>query len=126
MNVYKPCKYPECTELLIRGKGSYCTLHRSVSKDFNLKYREESNNDEILLKLETDKKLVKFYNSIQWKRLRLLHLHRYPLCVHCHQSGQVIDHIIRIKAGGKTLDPSNLQTMCHQCHNIKRSKESRE
>lgn len=59
-------------------------------------------------------------------KLRELHLNREPLCRECMAPGEVVDHIIRINAGGKRDDPDNLQTLCSSCHNIKRGKESQE
>lgn len=47
-----------------------------------------------------------------------------PLCVHCAKKGDVtpadvVDHIKPIKKGGAKLDESNLQGLCHKCHNRK-------
>ena len=49
---------------------------------------------------------------------------RHPLCEECERNGrvalaQVVDHIIEIADGGDPVDPSNLQSLCHACHNRK-------
>ena len=36
---------------------------------------------------------------------------------------KIVDHIIPIKMGGKTLDESNLQSLCWSCHSKKSNNE---
>lgn len=38
----------------------------------------------------------------------------------------VVDHIVPIKKGGAELDESNLQPLCHSCHNKKTYYENRQ
>ena len=71
-----------------------------------------------------------FYHSKQWRSLRSYYIQRNPLCEACKRqkpskvtAGQVVDHIIRINSGGHKTDLSNLQTLCHPCHNSKSGKE---
>lgn len=120
--VYKQCRYPDCVVLISRSnkKTNYCSQHQQIKRQ-SISVTDKS--DELILEL---KKLKKFYNSTQWKRIRLLQLHREPLCVICGQTGQVVDHIIRLRSGGQSLDFKNLQTMCHRCHNSKRAQEAKE
>jgi len=68
----------------------------------------------------------------QWRRLRKMHLAKYPLCsdwfgVHAKENrlveGTEVDHIIPKRQGG-TDDGSNLQTLCHACHSRKTILES--
>src|SRR5690554_1005177 len=52
-----------------------------------------------------------------------------PLCVHCLDFGKLkaantLDHISRIRAGGKHFDEMNLQWLCTHHHNTKSSKEN--
>lgn len=62
----------------------------------------------------------------KWQRLRLWHLARQPLCVHC-KAKQIatvatqVDHIIPFKGrpDPNRLDPKNLQSLCVPCHNKK-------
>ena len=71
-----------------------------------------------------------FYKSAPWRKLRRIILNRNPLCVCCLDEGHtkaadVVDHITPIKQGGEKLDESNLQSLCHKCHNRKTYYENR-
>ncbi|MEC2595813.1 HNH endonuclease, partial [Bacillus cereus] len=58
----------------------------------------------------------------------LIYRRDHGLCVQCRSKdiikiGDVVDHIIPIRVDwSKRLEPSNLQTLCHACHN-KKTKE---
>lgn len=72
-----------------------------------------------------------FYNSWPWRKLRKRYLESNPLCVHCEAAdvitkAKVVDHIVRINAGGEPLNEDNLQSLCESCHNKKSATESRE
>ena len=65
-----------------------------------------------------------FYRTTKWRKLRGYVLRQNPLCVHCEEKGiataaEVVDHITPIKKGGAELELSNLQGLCHKCHNRK-------
>lgn len=65
-----------------------------------------------------------FYRNANWRKLRKWWVNRNPLCVMCEKEGklvavQVVDHIVPIKMGGEELSSSNLQSLCHSCHNKK-------
>jgi 5-methylcytosine-specific restriction endonuclease McrA len=65
-----------------------------------------------------------FYRKQPWRKMRAYILSLNPLCVHCTDKGDVtpadvVDHIKPIKKGGAKLDESNLQGLCHKCHNRK-------
>lgn len=67
---------------------------------------------------------TKFYQSTPWRKLREKVLKERPLCEQCRREGRitpakVVDHIIPIVKGGAPLDESNLQPLCHKCHNKK-------
>jgi 5-methylcytosine-specific restriction protein A len=57
-----------------------------------------------------------------WRRLRLWHLARHPLCAHCERDGRVtaatdVHHVEKLAANPRRrLDPSNLQSLCDACH----------
>jgi 5-methylcytosine-specific restriction protein A len=77
-----------------------------------------------------------FYRSTLWKQKRIEILKRdHGICQMCKKSARgyklksgeysqpPIDHIIELNDFNFTLefalDDSNLQTLCHECHNIK-------
>lgn len=69
-----------------------------------------------------------FYNSRQWRKLRLMVLERDPICKMCEMRGTittacVVDHIQSIRDGGSKLYINNLQGLCTRCHNSKSAKE---
>ena len=69
-----------------------------------------------------------FYNSTAWRKLSKARLAKHPLCVHCQARGilkeaAVTDHVIPIRQGGEAWETSNMQSLCHQCHNRKSAKE---
>ena len=69
-----------------------------------------------------------FYNSRQWRKLRLMILNRDPLCKECEKknrfvSSVVVDHILPINKGGAKLSFDNLQGLCTTCHNRKSAKD---
>jgi 5-methylcytosine-specific restriction protein A len=72
-----------------------------------------------------------FYRTYAWRKLRMVVLRENPLCVHCLGEGftkeaDVVDHIIPVKKWEEgRLDISNLQGLCHSCHNRKTYHENR-
>lgn len=72
-----------------------------------------------------------FYQSSEWKAVRKAKLTKDPYC-ECEQhkgmkvKADVVDHILRIKAGGSKTDMSNLQSLTNKCHAIKSAKEANE
>lgn len=71
---------------------------------------------------------VDFYNTKEWKTLRLTVLERdHYLCQSClkkglYVDGNQVDHIIpRSQGGADTLN--NLQTLCKSCHREKTAQE---
>jgi 5-methylcytosine-specific restriction protein A len=68
-----------------------------------------------------------FYNSTQWRKVSKGYRKRHPLCKHCEEIGRVtpsavVDHIKPIDKGGDKWNSSNLQALCHKCHNKKSAK----
>ncbi len=58
-----------------------------------------------------------------WQRLRLIILHRDPICKACGQAAsEDVDHIVP-KAQGGTDDEANLQGLCASCHSRKTATE---
>jgi len=71
---------------------------------------------------------TKFYQSTPWRKLREKVLQERPMCEECRKHGimkeaKVVDHIVPIVKGGAPLDESNLQPLCHQCHNAKSARD---
>lgn len=105
------------------GKQGYCTRCHDQRK---AKQPRLSHNDP-----QYDVKAQEFYQSKQWKILSKKHKQQNALCIHCLDYGlvtpaQVSDHIIEIRDDwDKRLDPDNLQSLCHTCHNTKTAKERR-
>jgi 5-methylcytosine-specific restriction enzyme A len=68
-----------------------------------------------------------FYNSPAWRSVRRSHISGEPYCVACAAEGTftdctfggVVDHVVRIQAGGAPLDPRNFMTLCPPHHDAK-------
>jgi len=112
----KPCTSPMCAALT---RDKYCSKHQDKVQDSARHYDKYIRN----------KSSRAFYNSRLWKDMRELMFRRdHGLCVQCRSKdiikiGDVVDHIIPIRVDWlRRLDPANLQTLCHACHN-KKTKE---
>lgn len=54
----------------------------------------------------------------RWERLRRKHIGANRYCVACGAEARHVDHIVTVKAAPwRRLDPTNLQSLCHACHN---------
>lgn len=65
---------------------------------------------------------VKTYDTTRWKRVRKDFLQKFPLCEECLKKGiikaaELVHHRKPIKDGGTEYDYSNLESICHECHN---------
>ena len=59
-----------------------------------------------------------------WRKISKVYRMRRPLCELCKASmSKVVDHILPIKDGGGN-EESNLQALCHKCHNSKTFKQN--
>jgi len=74
-----------------------------------------------------------FYNSKKWRMVSHLFRSNYPFCKECDKKGitkptEVADHIHGLNYCLRNdIDPylfSQLQPLCHKCHNKKSGKES--
>lgn len=58
-----------------------------------------------------------------WDRRSYNYRRSHPFCEECARRGfpvtpvDVVDHIVPREDGGPLLDPGNLQSLCHPCHN---------
>ena len=72
-----------------------------------------------------------FYQSSEWKAIRKAKLTKDPYC-ECEEhrgkkvKAEMVDHIVRIKAGGSSTNPNNLQSLTNRCHAIKSANEANE
>jgi 5-methylcytosine-specific restriction enzyme A len=114
-----PCAQPGCAALTT---DPYCEQHRKEEHINKAKRTKEKKSKE---ELAVARERKRFYDSADWKRLRLWILQRNPLCVECSRPAREVDHIIPIADGGKRLDPNNLQAMCKSCHSSKTMGELR-
>jgi 5-methylcytosine-specific restriction endonuclease McrA len=61
-----------------------------------------------------------------WRRLRKEHLRHHPFCIRCGNPAREVDHIIpRFAAPERRLDPTNLQSLCKNCHSGAKQREER-
>ena len=61
-----------------------------------------------------------FYYSPAWRALRAHHLSVFPRCDKCGGPARVVDHVVpRRVAPSRSLDPSNLRSLCWSCHSSK-------
>lgn len=112
----KVCNQLGCNTLVPMSER-YCAEHkRNVVAKKNDNYNKYRRNH----------KHQKFHNSKEWKALRKEVLEANGgLCFRCMQldmitNADVVDHIIPLtKDYTKRLDITNLQPLCHSCHNRK-------
>ena len=75
--------------------------------------------------------MSRFYDTPEWKALRLAHLSASPWCVYCleldyRKPAEHVDHIVTIRRDpSKRLDPANLQSLCVSCHSVKTATEDK-
>lgn len=69
------------------------------------------------------------YYTDRWKRIRLSHLSKQPLCLRCLSQGVYVpahhvDHVQPHKGDGRVFwDTANLQSLCASCHSWKTYRE---
>ena len=70
----------------------------------------------------TDKQIIKFYNSVAWKRARLAKLNRDPLCSTCKLAGLIVPavtvhHSLPVRTHWSLrFDVRYLFSLCEPCH----------
>lgn len=129
MAIKKLC--PKCGKVLIDKSDKYCDKCQSiVDKADRDRYRDYNRN-----RIENDREYVKFYNSIQWIRLRDSVKARYfGLCIPCLYKAMVdnilpiykgedtgcceyVHHIVEVKdCWEDRLNRDNLICVCSSCH----------
>jgi 5-methylcytosine-specific restriction endonuclease McrA len=65
-------------------------------------------------------------DKTRWNKVSHAHREREPQCVRCGSTERLqVDHIIEVADNGSLYDPSNLQTLCADCHDAKTKGEDR-
>ena len=104
------CLHPGCSELVSRGR---CEKHQ--------KNRPERRSTTMHQKL---------YDSGRWRRMRLVHLRQYPLCVECEKEGKLVsasqvDHITPHNGDRRLMfDSNNFQSLCASHHSAKTMRDN--
>ena len=118
----QPCKSPGCTELVRdrRARG-YCVRHVRETRAL----RTRKTTDRRRRMTDEERERDAWYSSRDWRNLRRAYISRNPLCEFCFARGitkaaDVVDHVVERKDDdSRRLDSSNLQSLCHRCHNLK-------
>lgn len=106
----RPCTYPGC-RTLTDGRSSRCPVHTQERRAWKGTASE------------TGRRLTG--RALQAARAALFA--ERPLCAECERNGRVRaatkrDHIVPVAEGG-TEDPSNIQGLCEDCHDVKSEQE---
>lgn len=103
-----PCRYPGCNGYQVDRSG-FCEQHRKQA------IREYDGR--------RDPAINAFYSSTRWRKLRALKLAKDPYCEKCLErhiltEATIVHHIDEVTPSNrpKWLDYSNLQSVCHSCH----------
>ena len=104
------------------------SIPKGNRKTFAVKARSNYVKDKARAFTNIDRSNANFYNSRQWRKLRLMILQRDPICKECEKknifvSSIVVDHILPINKGGAKYNADNLQGLCTTCHNRKSARD---
>ena len=113
----KICRGKNCKNL-VPMNGKYCP---ECAKGVAIEKQEKNKRYDHKVR---DPKLVKFYHSSEWQRIRNAALIRdNRLCQECLEhnvikSAEIVHHIIEIKDDwSKRLQLDNCESVCKSCHN---------
>lgn len=108
------CRHAGCRTLIPFDKA-YCPKHeKQVSHDRNVRTYAKRKD-----------RYQDFYRSTAWTRLSKQYRQAHPMCENCLRDGivrpaAICDHIVELrKDWSRRLDPSNLQSLCNDCHERK-------
>jgi 5-methylcytosine-specific restriction protein A len=124
MAILKLCKCGKCIPAHLSRcedcQAKYTTERDKRYKKFKKQYDKNYDTN------KRDKRSTAFYKSREWDRVRRAAISRDKfLCQHCLKNKKftpynVVDHIVPIKVNWELrLTLSNLQCLCHVCHNRK-------
>lgn len=126
MKPLKQCNQVTC-RTLIPFDEQYCTKHIHMKRERHRTYDAARERE--------DKEYRSVYHSVRWRNLRHQVLLRDDyMCQEClrndiYKEADVADHIVELRDDiSKAFDFSNLESLCHECHNRKTRevKEKRE
>lgn len=103
------CREPGCPGLAI-GENRYCDEHLHLTRNrYGPRYLRK----------------LPFYDTEQWRRLRIVILHRNPICQRCQiKAAEVVHHIKPAREYPELrFATENLEALCHKCHNKETTKE---
>lgn len=103
-------------------------LNKTIGLGDTEELERKAKAKQVLASVNRRRHITRFYDSRQWRRVRLIQLAKEPLCRACKSmgvitSGVVADHIVPISQGGERFDMDNLQSLCTPCHNRKTGQE---
>lgn len=100
----KFCKAIGCSELIHRDQ-TYCHIHRTETTQKREHYDKQRGSSP-----------TRGYDRA-WRKVRNDYLRKHPLCERCNAKAIVVHHRTPITKGGERLKHSNLEALCHRCHN---------
>lgn len=127
----RPCNKIGCNEIT---KNGLCPKHEEERKEKRKEHikNNRSKYDKRYDQEKRNEKSKSFYNSRDWKRVRKAVLVRDNyLCQYCLRDkkiskADVVDHVIPLLIDWSLrLDESNLNCLCHTCHNSKTQRDER-
>ena len=119
---YKVCSMPMCRRL------TYEYVCQNCAPEYERRRDEYNKRRQAQQEARRASSTARGYGR-QWRKVRAAHMASQPLCVRCSENnlivkGEAVDHIIPHKGDmGLFWDRSNLQTLCHSCHNRKTATE---
>lgn len=125
----RPCRASNCPHLVtdaateFRGFCEQCAAtaaaeHSTLMRTLGSQRRERNKPSD------------RFYATKMWRRVSESFRKRNPLCAHCAsrqrvKAADLVDHIVERSDGGDDYSVTNLQSLCHPCHNTKTASEKR-
>ena len=108
------CKAPGCPGIT---RERYCEKHKHLEQDAKRQYDQERGTA-----------AERGYGA-RWQKARLGFLRHHPLCAECERRGlvtaaTVVDHNEPHRGDmARFWDPTNWQSLCTPCHNVKTARE---
>lgn len=123
------CRANGCHNM-VEWPANYCPAHAGMEAALEAKhaeYRDRSRYNRVTRNSSGSKRQqYAFYRSTEWRHLRKQILQRdYYLCQYCKAMGKLtsaktVDHIVPIEVdSGRETNPTNLTTICRDCHRRK-------